>query len=147
MKLYAPKTQSEANNYVGCKVKMKVNSPSNKVKMGDVLTIDKIGWGNPCYYYMEEVGNGKYFTWIQFEILPIDEKFLKNELVRLTERKRTINDEMNSVRGKLEYLKETGQKEFDEVEYKSFVIIRAVRGDKKMGDLQLAKLVAQIVND
>ena len=146
MKLYAPKTQSEANSYIGCKVKMKVNSPSNKVRMGDVLTINKISWGNPCYYYTEEVG-GKYFTWTQFEILPIDEKFLKNELVRLTERKRTINDEMNSVRGKLEYLKETGQKEFDEVEYKSFAIIRAVRGDKKMGDLELAKLVAQIVND
>ena len=145
IKTCSPKTPEEANSYVGRKVKMKVSSTQHGISTGDICTITKIGWGSPCYYYMDSAN--KYFTWSNFTLVTMDEKFLKEYIVTLTDQKRILNDEIVSIKRKLEYLKETGQTEFDETEYKSFSIIRAVRGDKKLNDLELAKLVAQIVND
>ena len=91
-----------------------------------------------------ECPHSSYTTWTSFEILDLDLKFLNEELERLTNQKRVVNEEMNLTKRKIQYLKETGQETFDEIEFKSFAIIQAVRHEK-MGDLELAKAVAEIV--
>lgn len=90
-------------------------------------------------------GNNIKFT--QFSIIeePLTKEELEKEIESLRKKKKDIDGDIQEIKDKINYLKETGNTEYDENEFKAYHTLELLE-DPNMTRLEKSKLIARLVN-
>lgn len=138
-------TSKKAREYfIGKKFKITKGS-----RLGEIITVNQINFGTPIYVYSEEYGTNVSFhdTWL--EEIPTTKKELEENLSLLKkEREEKIKEydsKINDCILRINYIKETKSKTFDEQEFKAYSTLTLVENDN-LTKLEKAKLIAALIN-
>lgn len=91
--------------------------------------------GLSSWYYADEIYLSGFDT----------KEDIEERIKELDIEKKNIDDEINLCKNKLKYLKDAKTDEFNETEYKSFMVIQELNR-KDISDYEKAKLIAKIVD-
>lgn len=133
--------------FVGKKVKLISNTSNENPYVGRKLTIMQTTKGsskvNPTSSIRVEE-TSSYYYYRDFDWKPENtiEDFEK-EIKELESEKNIINSEIESIRIKVEFMKDNKLKDFDEDTFKAFAILKELK--KTSSDIQKARLISKII--
>lgn len=70
---------------------------------------------------------------------------LLSQLVKKQNEIKTLNEDINSIQSRLDYIEETGSEDFDENEYKAYKVLRMIES-KELSTFEQAKEIAKLIN-
>jgi hypothetical protein len=85
--------------------------------------------------------NGLYPSDLKEKVLFNKESFEK----LLEEKERKFNEELNSIKAKIQFLEETGNEEYSETEFKVYQTLKTLKNEN-LSETQRAKIIAQLIN-
>lgn len=134
-------TTKKANDYFVNK-RFKIISGQ---RIGSIITVSNIGFGSPIYVYSKEFGVNQAWNDYMLEECPVDKKGIEDNIISLKNDKKNIDSSIKIEQSKLEYLKETKSKVYDENEFKAYTTLTLVE-DETLSKIEKARLIASLIN-
>lgn len=135
-----PKNRQEAEKLIGQKAKVISSAGGHGIPKDTIVTITRIGWGNPCYFYND------YDTSVlkpsNIEVIPLTLENLKNLKKELTKK---YKEELELIDAKINFLKETKGEEYDVNEFKVYQTLNILENTDNKAEK--AKLIAKLINE
>jgi len=127
----------------GKKVKIVANMANHCFPMGTIVTITGVAGGG-YYNAKDDKGRGYQIATSDFMIAPQTVDEIKKTMKGLASDIGKIQDEMSYWEDVLSYMGENDLAEFDEMEFKTYSVIKTI--NKDMSDMEKAKIIAKIIN-